>query len=198
MSINNKLILVDVDGVLLNWQDSFDAWMIKKGYAKADSHDSTYHINEQFNIDRKHAWELVHQFNNSAAMGWLPALRDAVPFVNKLFYGHGYYFHAITSISDDIYAQRLREMNLRELFDPDAFVKVTCLPTGADKHEALEPYRDSGLFWIEDKFENATLGADIGLKSILVEHDYNAMHTYPGVTKVKSWKEIYHIITTTK
>lgn len=186
---------MDVDGVLCNWQDQFDTWMVKKGYSKIDGHNSTYHINEQFNIDRKHAWELVHQFNNSAAMGWLPALRDAVPYVNKLFAEHGYYFHAITSISDDVYAQRLREMNLRELFDPDAFSRITCLATGADKHEALEPYRDSGLWWIEDKAENAILGAEIGLKSLLMDHSYNSHVSHPGVTRVQNWKEIYELIT---
>lgn len=192
-----KLILCDVDGCLLSWQDAFDNWMIKKGYAPMDGHTATYHITEQFDINRKHAWELVHQFNNSAVMGYLPALRDSVQYVNKLYYEHGYTFHVITSVSDDEYAQRLRTMNLHDLFGGEMFDEITCLATGADKDGALEQYRDSGLFWVEDKFENAVLGAELGLKSLLVEHSYNEKYTHPSVTKVKTWADIYNIITTT-
>lgn len=195
--MTQKLILVDADGVLLFWQDAFDKWMIKKGYAPIDGHTATYHITEQFSVDRKHAWELVHQFNNSAAMGYLPALRDSVKYVNKLYFEHGYTFHVITSVSDDEYAKRLRTMNLYDLFGAEMFDEITCLATGADKDEALEQYRGSGLYWVEDRIENAVLGAEIGLKSLLVEHDYNKDFIHPGVTKVKSWADIYNIITTT-
>ena len=41
---------------------------------------------------------------------------------------------------------------------------VLCLDTGADKDEALAPYFNSGAFWIEDKTENAELGAELGLQ----------------------------------
>jgi len=68
-----------------------------------------------------------------------------------------------------------------------------CIGTGADKDEALEPYRDSGLFWIEDKIENAELGNRLGLNSIIVEHGHN-MH-YEGLPVVKNWAEIYEMIT---
>lgn len=193
--MNEKLILVDADGVLLFWQQAFDEWAIRKGYIKADGHDSTYHINEQFGIDRKKAWALVHEFNNSAAMGWLPSLRDAVPNVQKLHFGHGYKFHVITSISDDVYAQRLRTMNLHDLYGHHVFDKITCLPTGAEKNGALAPYQNSGLYWIEDKWENAVLGAELGLKSILINHDYNLHYgDHPGVTRVDTWADVYNII----
>jgi len=66
------------------------------------------------------------------------------------------------------------------------------LDTGADKDEALEQYRDSGCFWIEDKAENAELGIELGLESILVDHTFNQECT---VQRAKSWKEIYGIIT---
>lgn len=189
--MTQNLILVDADGVLLNWEDHFDEWMSRKGYVK--NNINTYHINEQYGIDRRQSWTLVHEFNNSAAMGFLPALRDAVTYINKLHYGHGYKFHVITSISDDKYAQRLRRMNLEDLFGK-VFHDVTCLATGADKHEALEPYRNSGLYWIEDKDSNAALGADLGLKSILMRHSYNEDFNYPGVTGVDTWAEVYNII----
>ena len=102
-------------------------------------------------------------------------------------------FHAITSLSLNRHAVRLREQNLAKLFGNTAFEKVICLDTGADKDEALEPYRGSGCWWVEDKVTNADLGIDMGLRSILVEHGHNM--NYKGeAALVKNWKEIYNLI----
>jgi hypothetical protein len=69
------------------------------------------------------------------------------------------------------------------------------LETGADKNEALEPYRDSGCWWVEDKPENAEVGHELGLKSILMEHGHNMSHANEQIPVVKNWREIYEIIT---
>jgi hypothetical protein len=83
-------------------------------------------------------------------------------------------------------------MNLRKLFG-NAIETVICLDTGADKDSALEPYRGSNMWWIEDKPANADVGYVMGLNSILIEHGHNMYHTcnYPVA---KDWKEIYGII----
>ena len=51
---------------------------------------------------------------------------------------------------------------------------MVCLDTGADKDEALEQYRNSDCYWIEDKPQNADLGLAIGLNSLLIAHGFNA------------------------
>ena len=104
-------------------------------------------------------------------------------------------FHCITSLSKDPNAQKLREMNLAKLFGETAFEKVVCLDTGADKDQALEEYRDSRCYWVEDKPENAHVGYEMGLKSILMEHGHNMNHADPRIPVVKNWKEIYDLIT---
>jgi len=123
----------------------------------------------------------------------LPPLRDAMYYVKRLHEEHGYVFHCITSLSSDVNAQKLREMNLSKLFGMTAFEHVVCLETGADKDQALEPYRDSGCWWVEDKPENADVGDRMGLRSVLIEHGHNMHHkcSYPVV---KNWKELYGII----
>jgi hypothetical protein len=99
----------------------------------------------------------------------------------------------ITSLSLDKNAGMLREMYLHKLFG-DAIESVICLDTGADKDSVLEPYRDSGLYWIEDKPENANTGHALGLCSILMEHGHNMHHECPYPV-VKNWREIYTIVT---
>jgi FMN phosphatase YigB (HAD superfamily) len=190
----NQLILVDCDGVLLNWEYAFAIWMEAHGFEKIPGGEFQYDIGERYNIPREQGKKLIKMFNESAAIGFLPPLRDAMYYVKRLHEEHGYVFHCITSLSTDINAQRLREMNLNKLFGDTVFEKVVCLETGADKNEALEEYRDSGCWWVEDKPENAEVGNSMGLKSILVEHGHNMAHYNKNIPIVKNWKEIFNLI----
>jgi len=189
-----NLILVDADGVLLDWEYAFSIWMEEHGFVLKQGHQFEYDIGDRYGIDRDQGRKLIKMFNESAAVGFLPPLRDAMYYVKRLHEEHGYVFHCITSLSTDVNAKRLREMNLRKLFGKTAFEGVTCLATGADKDSALAPYTDSNLYWIEDKPENADLGHRLGLRSILMEHGHNFEHKCPYPI-VKNWREIYEIVT---
>ena len=191
-----SLILVDADGVLLNWEYAFAIWMEQHGHDKQPGSEFTYDIGERYGITKDQSRKLIKLFNESAAIGFLPPLRDAMYYVKRLHEEHGYQFHCITSLSTDVNAKRLREMNLNKLFGDTAFELVTCLETGADKNEALEPYRDSGCWWFEDKPENAEVGLDLGLRSVLIEHGHNMSYVNSNIPVVKNWKEIYNLITT--
>ena len=191
--MKNKLILTDADGVLLDWEWAFSVWMQERGYTLTVNHKNSYYLHHHYNeLEEKDAKKVVKAFNESAAIGFLPALRDAAYYVKRLHEEHGYQFRVITSLSLDKNAQKLREMNLRKIFG-NAIETVICLDTGADKDLALEPYRDSGLWWIEDKPANADVGHRLGLKSILVEHGHN-MHHVCDYPVLKNWREIYEII----
>ena len=191
-----KIIVTDADGVLLNWEYAFCIWLEAKGYTQLPDGNKEYNLAKRFGISGNKASEQVKIFNASAAMGFLPALRDAMYYVKRLHEEHGYVFRCITSMSLDPNAYKLRKMNLEKLFGETAFEELVCLDTGADKDEALEPYRDSGLYWVEDKLSNAQLGLDLGLTSILIEHGFNMNDDIPeGMQKVVNWKEIYEIVT---
>jgi len=188
------LILVDADGVLLNWEYAFSIWMEQHGFEKIPGGDLNYDIGERYNISWDQGKKLIKMFNESASIGFLPPLRDAMYYVKRLHEEHGYVFHCITSLSSDVNAQRLREMNLSKLFGDTVFQRIVCLETGADKNDALEPYRDSGCWWVEDKPENAEVGHSMGLRSILMEHGHNMTHHNNDIPVVKNWKEIYDIV----
>ena len=190
-----KIILVDADGVLLNWEYAFAIWMEQHGFSKAPGAEFIYDIGERYNIPRDQGRKLIKMFNESAAIGFLPPHRDAMYYVKRLHEEHGYVFHCITSLSSDINAQRLREMNLSKLFGKTAFERIVCLETGADKNYALEPYAGSGYWWVEDKPENAEVGLDLGLRSVLMVHGHNMNHVNEQIPVVKNWREIYELIT---
>ena len=191
--MKDRTILTDCDGVLLDWEWAFAIWMQERGYVQRPNAKDYYKIHEQFDdLTLPEAKKFTKLFNESAAIGFLPPLRDSVYWMRRLNEELGYRFICITSLSTDKNAQKLRRMNLEKYYG-DVFDDVVCLETGSDKHEALEPYRGTGLWWIEDKPENADLGHSLGLNSILIEHGHNMHHdcAYPIV---KNWKEIFSII----
>ena len=190
-----QLILVDADGVLLDWEYAFNVWMQEHGFEEVAGSKLNYDMSIRYGIPLEQVRKLIKLFNESAAIGFLPALRDAMYYVKRLHEEHGYRFHCITSLSLDPNAQRLREMNLHKLFGATAFERVVCLDTGAHKDDALEEYEGTGCYWIEDKPENAEAGYKAGLKCLLVEHGHNFEYAHPHIKLVKNWKHIYEIIT---
>ena len=189
----NKVILTDCDGVLMNWEYAMNVWMKSQGYEMIDGGETCYDMGDRYGLDHELKKRLVRQFNESAAMGFLPPLRDAMYYVDLLHRKHGYTFHMITSLSKNEHAQQLRIQNTRKLFGETAFTRFIFADTGADKDEVLSPYIGSGLIWIEDKLENAELGDRYGLESIVMEHGHN-MHNDKFPT-FPNWKQIYEYIT---
>lgn len=182
-----KIILTDCDGVLLDWENAFYEWMASKGFEKKV--DAVYDMSKTFGISKVEGKRLIKEFNESAWMGYLKALRDARSGVAQL-YEAGYRFHCITSLSLDKKAKRLRMYNLENVFGKGVFKELVCLDTGADKDEALAEYEGSGFYWLEDKEENAECGLQFGLKPILITHKHNVGYKHKDVTRCDDWKEI--------
>ena len=204
---HDKVILTDCDGVYLNWEYPFEIWMNSRGYkAVPDADKFSYGVENRFNITTKEKYMLIREFNSSAAIGFLPPLRDSIQYIQKLHREHGYVFHCITSLSKDRNAQKLRIMNTEKLFGPTVFEEYTFLGTGEDKYDILkEKYENTGLLWIEDKLENAVAGDQVGLSSILMEHGHNMIRSnrpegHPDwghadhIPRFENWKGIYNYI----
>jgi len=187
---NEKVILTDCDGVLLDWEYSFNVWMHRHGYNLAPFGAAEYKIHKKYGITKERSKELVKIFNESAAIGALPPLRDAIKYVRKLHEEHGFIFHCITSLSTDPAAYVARLQNLHDVFGKTVFERLVCLDTGADKDEALEAYKNSDCWWLEDKPENADLGVGMGLNTLLISHAHNADYDGPA-TRVNNWKQVY-------
>jgi len=192
-----KKILTDCDGVLLDWAYSFEKWM-KFHFDMTVVDQTEYDIAKRYqsddpNLSKDNKFYAPRIFCNSSRIASLKPLRDSVKYVKKIYEEHGVTFDVVTSLSLDPETQKLRKYNLRKVYG-DAIDRIVCLDTGEDKDEALEEWRDSGRLWVEDKPENAVLGAEMGLQSILIDHPYNRDFSHPDVTRVKNWKEVYEMI----
>lgn len=187
----NKVILTDCDGVVLDWELAFQEWMTEQGMTVKVP--GVYDIGELYGITKDEGHAFVKKFNESAWVGFLPAMRDARSGIAKLV-EHGWTFIAITSLSLDKKAQMLRISNLKNLFGQNVFNEVVCLDTGANKDEELIKYEGTGMFWVEDKVENAECGLRYGLTPILIAHEHNKNHA-DGIIRLNDWAAIAdHII----
>ena len=192
--MKQKYILTDIDGVVLDWEEGFSVWAEHHGHEKVEGYQFKYSIGDRYGLTHQQGNQMVKTFNESAAIGFLPPLRDAQFFIKKLHEQHRYKFIALTSLSLDPYAHALRERNLKKLMG-DAFAKVICLDTGADKDEALERLakKYKGCYWIEDKPVNLHAGVKVGFKGILMEHGHNMNVKVDGMI-AKNWEDVYNYI----
>jgi hypothetical protein len=159
----DKIILTDCDGVCLDWEFGFHTWM-----------SSTMGME----IKTPHMYDVGATY----AQYYMKLIAEEL----------GYRFIAVTSLSTDESAQKLRTCNLKKLFGNDTFVEYHYLGCGDDKNEILVELstRFEGSMWVEDKYVNAEVGLEIGYDAILMEHGHSL--NYVGDAKVmKNWKEIY-------
>lgn len=190
--MNNKVILTDIDGVCLDWEYDFNRWMISKGHKLLDA--DAYKVHDRFEITLHEAKNAVRVFNESAKIAFLKPFRDSVHYIKRLHEKHGFIFHAVTSLSKDWAAQELRKQNLQRYFGLTAFEQFVYADTGSDKDEVLKPYKDTNCYWIEDKPINAELGIELGLRSVLIAHNYNINYSNKSIPRVQNWQEIYKLI----
>lgn len=189
------IVLTDIDGVVLDWEEAYSAWMEHRGHKQTSDAKSHYDMHTRYGLEKSVSKNLVEQFNSSAAIGFLPPMRDAQYYIKLMHEKHQVQFIAVTSLSTDPYARKLRKRNLAKLFGDNVFKEVICLGCGDDKDEVLAELAKQykGNYWIEDKAQNARVGADLGFNTLLMEHKYNMLES--GDFKlVKNWESIYECI----
>ena len=201
---NNRIILTDVDGVLLEWEHHFTKWMLQNTlfdergaryhpYRLLPDKQNTYWMEERFDLSKEKMGEKIREFNRSAWMGTQRPMHESQTWV-KLLHAEGWTFIPITSQTSDKPAQELRKKRMGELFGENVFSNYHILGTGADKDSALAEFHGTGLYWVEDKPTNALAGLRYGLKPILIDHPYNRDCNHPDIIRVNNWKQIHELL----
>tara|TARA_B100000941_G_C28435394_1_gene516613 strand:+ start:382 stop:1017 length:636 start_codon:yes stop_codon:yes gene_type:complete len=203
MPISNRIILTDVDGVLLEWENHFTQWMLQRSYYNDKGErvypykllpdkQNTYEMAERFGLEINQIRKEIREFNKSAWMATQSPMPESQTWV-KLLHAEGWTFIPITSQTSDIPAQEVRKKRLQDLFGEDTFKNYFILDTGMDKDSVLAEFHGTNLFWIEDKPKNALTGLKFGLRPIIINHAYNQDFKHPEIIKVNNWRDIHKL-----
>lgn len=187
----DKVILTDCDGVLLDWQVKFDTWVQRQGYRFRENYRSHYGIDQQLDISKETAHDLIARFNRGSDFEHLPPWRDSVDVVRRM-HSQGWRFVVITTAGLHPWTWGLRRSNLDRVFGEGIIEELHVLELHGDKGVKLIDYQDSGYHWIEDKPANADLGFDYGLQPVLMNTEFNR-NSIGNWPRVNTWKEIEHL-----
>lgn len=187
----NKII-VDVDGVCLNW---FGPFLVYAGMTKDE-----WFAYEKSNPFR--ARDLVHHFNESIYMRNLPSYSDDCIFGMRTLFEHGNYIKLLSAclpgtILDSMVIDA-RHDNLEKFFKHHTGVtyyrSTQFIGVGECKKHSLDKLANDGYsILIEDHLRHALSGVEVGLTTFLLDRSYNQFKGQEGedeIIRVKNWKEI--------
>ena len=181
-----KLLLVDIDGVVLDWFESFRIFLVAKGISINGKEPLNWSMKSW--VDHNDIAGLILEFNNSEAFGEIPPMTGAIETLKEI--SREREVVAITSCG--LTNRDLRVGNLNALFGAEFFKEIFTLDLGESKENYLNRYEPS--FWIDDNSKNAQCGADLGHNSILFHALHNRAFRHPKVTRLFDWYEIFNFL----
>lgn len=193
-----RLILTDIDEVVLNWDTAFEDWYMKSyplfdGKAPEKTLRESKDIEDWLKCDYETTRTLIANFNQCKDhFPYLKPYDHALKYVNQL-HKEGWSFVAITACAEDVWTHDARRENLERHF-PGVFDTIHCVGLGKAKTKFLERYKPT--WWVDDKPKHAEEGGRIGHKAFLMEQHYNVGFKTRYSKPAKDWKEIYDCINT--
>lgn len=185
----SKIIVTDVDGVLLDWINPFDEWMTNRGYEQVIHHTKYNQIKLRYVIGIQESYDAVDEFNEGPLSGLLEPHLDAVHGVRRLV-EEGYRFFAVTAFGSCDKRQAKRADNLARVFGDNVFEEVHCTPAGGTKTthlaELIDRFPDA--VWLEDNPKHAKEGQEMGYRTFLFDQPYNPA---TGLDRVTDWAHLH-------
>lgn len=163
--MNGKKIGFDLDGVVYNFMDSFDAFAASCRYSLKD--DSAYNIAKRFGVGEKDAKIILNGFGETRPFKWIPLIYKAKEEMIRL------------SLNNEIYIVTYRDWCKQGIEDTIERIKRDNLPVNLDniifsKHKGKYAKELNLDIFYEDSIENVI---DIFNKSdckpIIVNKCYN-------------------------
>lgn len=181
-------IVLDCDGVILDWRQGFYEWIKVWGYtAVFPPHPADYTMitacpdktEEQIRLD-------MARFNASEDFARLSFCEGAEAGVNALRAAFPTSrIVVLTAVGQSDRTLALRRRNLAVL----PIDEVICVPLGASKRRWLETFARPGLI-VEDHPDHAAEAIELGFGAILVDRPWNRAFAHHEIERVASWNEV--------
>lgn len=191
-----ETLIVDCDGVLLDWKTSFTHWMVYHGLINDVSEYKLDSYNLPDCVPAEHHLMYMNMFNQTHYMKNLAPIAGAVDAIKQI-YEQGFVIKVVTSFSDQFESIKMREQNLINVFGP-VFHEIVSKGINGSKAEYLSKQpKDS--WYVEDLYSHAYNAIDIGFdpnQILIIPQPYNMTMVndkYPQLLRT-SWSQAKHII----
>lgn len=180
------IILTDIDETVLRCGDVLQHFIQDRyGLTIEGRLRDLYHIDREYGVGQEEHFRIIGDFHQSMLMRWLPPEKCAAEVLPRL-YKAGWRFVAISAATDSPNIWVNRRLNLEDVF---GFPWENVICTGErGKYSDLARYEPS--VWVEDHFDNAKIGAEVGHRTFLLNRAYNTGEFHPRVQRVKDWHAI--------
>lgn len=181
-------IVLDVDGILLDYVEAFSIWVeTEKGFSiDPDSDRSSYDMSSWFcNMTSEEFLALIKEYNHSPRE--IPSVKGSIEAILRLK-SIGYTMSALTSFGGSVGSIAHRKATLNTLF-PRCFTEVIALQLGKCKRDALKELKPR--YFIDDYDYNLEVGLSLGITCIGLRTTYNG---YTDAIYVDNWNGINYII----
>jgi hypothetical protein len=166
-------LIVDCDGVLLDWVGGFADFIYSTTGRKLDPNGpKNFMLKDWLEVETDaEAFALVTEFNSGQCKLFecLPALSGAKEALDYAIEA-GRQIHVITACSKEEHTMEMRRKNLLDAFG-DIFKTIICTDLTECKSLYLSKFAPGT--WVEDKFENAIKGTKHGHRSFLLRCSHN-------------------------
>jgi FMN phosphatase YigB (HAD superfamily) len=183
-------LLLDCDGVLFDWVGGFARYAKKVLEKDLDpAGPSDFNLSSWIGCSEDELHDLVSGFNKGdggffGTLNPLPGARETL----LAAHAQGRAMTIITACSTDPEVVSQRKKNLNDVFG-DIFKDIHIVDFTTSKRDILSQFKN--VSWVEDKAENALLGAELGHKSYLIRASHNIKYegqmAHPLLTWVDGW-----------
>lgn len=199
-----KYLLVDVDGVILDFMTSFVDYAEKSGYTLVEGYESMTRVHDMVGCPEDIGEALIDDFLDESFE--LEPFADVVEYLPEIA-RMGYVVVGITAIGigdmhdvisgldrfNNFFRYQRRVENIRSKIG-DYMGELRLTPKLGSKAEVLSEYKADHVIWVEDSVRNAEAGHMLGLDTFLVDHPYNRVQMSDGIKRVPNdtpWRVIY-------
>lgn len=187
---NPSIMLLDVDGVILDYPTAFVEWCIKRRGMKINPQyfNKTYRMSAWFDPAPNDFSELIYDFNETVYAGDLNPYLNVAKTLSAINEKTGMRFVFATKFGTCSLLKRSRIENVTRYVDRRIIEDFLFVDVWESKKPILEPWRNSGATFIEDSIDNAIEARDMGLDVKIFHQEYNVNEAMQhGFPIIQNW-----------
>ncbi len=183
----HKTLVTDIDSTVLDFNIPWEEFLRERGVTIPYEGYLQGHcrLTDALGMDEEKELALVSDFFASDHFFNLPAIKGAKEALQSL-HSDGWEFIAVTACPNSDGVAEGRKANLERVLEVP-FLAVHTTGVGGCKRDILSTL--SPTVWVEDHFNNALTGHELGYRTFLINQTHNNHHDAP-MTRVDNWSEI--------